>query len=315
MVFIDVHAGLLLALEGDAGTGGLCQAVDIVSFDAQTLFDAAAHLLRPGLCAEDACLELIVLRLVAAVCQGFAQIGSIGGRAAQDRRVQVHHELELTLGVSGGHGKRKAPDFVGAAVEAGAAGEEAVAVGDLHDVFICSAGSDDRPCAALLPHVQVLLGIEGHNALSGGAGSGLNADAVLEIRAQKAVGIGFAEIVFGEERKFLDVVNALYVFRLYTFLVHQIAVVGDIVVDVFHLLYDLLVLDLQDLLAGRGLDLFLVIVLHFEAPFLAFVGIAVIFRRRRALGTSGPDLRCADDNKKGAAPVEVPHLCERSVNL
>ena len=59
-----------------------------------------------------------------------------------------------------------------------------------------------------------------------------------------------------------DIINTLNVFRLYSFFVHQIAVVGDIVIDMFHLLDDLFVLDFENLLAGRGLDLFLVIVFH-----------------------------------------------------
>ena len=60
----------------------------------------------------------------------------------------------------------------------------------------------------------------------------------------------------------MDVVYALDVFRLNSFFVHQIAVVGDIVIDIFDLLDDLFVLDSENLLAGRGLDLFLVIVFH-----------------------------------------------------
>ena len=156
---------------------------------------------------------------------------------------------------------------MGTAVETGTAGEEAVAVRDLHDVFVSAACCYDRSCAALLPHVDVFLCIESDNALTGCAGSGLDADAVLEISAEKAVGIGFAEVVFAKERKLFDVVYALDVFRLNSFLVHQIAVVGDIVIDIFHLLDNLFILDLENLPARCGLDLFLVIVFHVGAPF------------------------------------------------
>ena len=151
---------------------------------------------------------------------------------------------------------------MGTAVEAGAAGEEAITVSDLHDVFVSAAGSYDRPCAALFPHIDILLCVESDYALSGRAGSGLDADAFLEVCAEKAVGIGFAEVVFTQERKLMDVVYTLDVFRLNSFFVHQIAVVGDIVIDIFDLLDDLFVLDSENLLAGRGLDLFLVIVFH-----------------------------------------------------
>ena len=148
------------------------------------------------------------------------------------------------------------------AVEAGAAGEEAVAVRDLHNILVSAAGSDDRSGAAFLPDIDVFLCIKSNHTLSGGAGSGLDADAFLEVCAEKPVGICFTEVIFAQERELFDIINTLNVFRLYSFLVHQIAVVGDIVIDMFHLLDDLFVLDFENLLAGRGFDLFLVIVFH-----------------------------------------------------
>ena len=151
---------------------------------------------------------------------------------------------------------------MGTAVEAGAAGEEAVAVCDLHDILVGTAGSDDRSSAAFLPDIDVFLCIKSYHALSGSAGSGLDADAFLEVCAEKTVGICFTEVIFAQERELLDIIDTLNVFRLYSFFVHQIAVVGDIVIDMFHLPDDLFVLNFENLLAGRGLDLFLVIVFH-----------------------------------------------------
>ena len=78
VVLIDVHAGLLFTLEGDAGAGGLCQAVNIIRLDSETLLNASSHLLGPGLRAEDTGLELVVFRLVAALSEGLAQISRIG---------------------------------------------------------------------------------------------------------------------------------------------------------------------------------------------------------------------------------------------
>ena len=114
----------------------------------------------------------------------------------------------------------------------------------------------------------------------------MDADTVLEVGAQKSVGICFAQVVFGEERKLFDVVDTLNVLGLYTFLIHEIAVVGDVLIDMFDLFDDLFVLDLKNFLAGCGLDLFLVIAAHFITPFLTL-------------------------HKKSVAPVEVPRLCER----
>ena len=72
VVLIDMHACLLLALEGHAGAGGLCKTVDIISLDSEALLDALAHLLGPGLRAENTGLELVVFGLISALCQGLA---------------------------------------------------------------------------------------------------------------------------------------------------------------------------------------------------------------------------------------------------
>ena len=67
VVLIDVHAVLLGALVGDAGAGKLGQAINIIGLDAQLALDVAAHLLGPGLGAEDAGLELDLIPQAALV--------------------------------------------------------------------------------------------------------------------------------------------------------------------------------------------------------------------------------------------------------
>ncbi len=67
VVLTDVHAVLLGALEGDAGAGKLGQAINIIGLDAQLVLDVAAHLLGPGLGAEDAGLELDLIPQAALV--------------------------------------------------------------------------------------------------------------------------------------------------------------------------------------------------------------------------------------------------------
>ena len=135
---------------------------------------------------------------------------------------------------------------MGAAVETGAAGEETVAVADLDNILIGAACGDDGSGAALFPHVDILLRVEGDDTFAGSAGSGLDADTILEICSEQAIRICFAQIVFGEEREFLNVIDTPDVFGLYTFLIHQVTVVGDIVVDIFNLFDNLLILDLEN---------------------------------------------------------------------
>ena len=81
---------------------------------------------------------------------------------------------------------------------------------------------------------------------AGTAGSGLDTDTVLEICSEQAVGICFSQVILGQERELADVIDTLDVFGLYTLLIHQIAVVGDIVIDVFYLLDNLLILDFEN---------------------------------------------------------------------
>ena len=308
-----MHAGLFLALESDAGAGGLCEAVDVISFDPETLLDALAHFLGPRLCSENTGFEFVVLRFVAALRKGFAQICRIGRGAAQDRCIQVEHELDLAFCIAGRQWKCQAAYLVGTAVETGAAGEEAVTVRDLNDIFVGSACSYDRPGAALFPHVDVFLGIECDNALAGGAGSGLDADAVLEVSPQKSIGIRYAQVFFAEERELFDVVYTLYVLGLYSLFVHEIPIVGDVVIDVLHLLNDLLVLDLKDFLPGRGLDLFLIIVLHFVGsfPFLKNAAGQHLADQMLRVQVGGYPEILNNCNKKGAALLKCHTFCER----
>ena len=243
-----MHAFLFFTFEGNTGTGDLCQAVDVVGFDTEAFFNIAAHLLRPGLCAEDAGFELVVLRLVSPLRQGLADEGGIGGGAAEDGGIEVHHELDLAVSVAGGHGKGETADLMGAAVQAGAASEQTVTVADLAHILICTAGGYDRPCAALLPHIDVLLCIEGDDTFSGGAGGGMDADTVFEVGSHKSVGVSLTQVVLGQERKLSDVVNTPDVFRTDSLFVHQIAVVGHVVIDIFDLFDDFFILDRDDLL-------------------------------------------------------------------
>ena len=120
---------------------------------------------------------------------------------------QVPDEHDLPLGVAGGGGNGEAAHLVGAAVEAGAAGEQAVAVAHLAHVLIGAPGGHDGPGAAVLPQVDVVLGVEGHHPLAGGARGRLDAHAVLQRPGQQAVGVGLPQVVLGDEGQLVEVVH------------------------------------------------------------------------------------------------------------
>ena len=99
VVLVDVHARLLAALIRDAGARQFREAVYIIRLYVKFCLDVAAHLLAPGLGAEDAGLELELVHL-AALRDGLGQIGRVGGGAAEDGGAQVLKELDLTVRVA-----------------------------------------------------------------------------------------------------------------------------------------------------------------------------------------------------------------------
>ncbi len=268
VVLVDVHPGLGGALEGDAGAGELGQAVNIVGFNTQRILDVLAHLLTPGLGPEDARLQGDLVGGEAHLLHGLADVGGVGGGAAEDGGREVHDEHDLPLRVAGGGGDGEAAHLVAAAVEAGASGEEAVAVGHLADVLVGAPGGHDGPGAAVLPQINVGLRVEGHHPLSGGARGGLDAHAVLQGHAHQAVGVGLPQVGLGEEGELVEVVTGPDVGGGDSLRLHLLPVVGHVVPDMLDLRHQTLILPGLDLLPGGGLDLRLVIPFHWNHPSL-----------------------------------------------
>ncbi len=262
VILVDMHAALCGALEGNAGARKLGQSVDVIGLDAQGILNILAHLLAPGFRAEDTGLERDIIRSVAHFLHTLAEISGVAGRAAEDRRLQIHDEHDLTVGIAGAGRDRQTADLMGAAVQAGAAGEQTVSVGNLADILFGAAGCHDRSGAALFPQIDIMLCVESDDALSGGTGGGLDPDAVLQGLAHQAVGIGFSQIALGQERKLVKVINGLDVFRRHAFLFHFPAIIRDIVPDMLYLLDELLVLYLNNSLSGSAFNVFLIVSLH-----------------------------------------------------
>ena len=261
MVLIDVHAGLRAAFIGHTRAGQLREAVDIIDLDAEALLDILPHLLAPCFRAENTGLQMDPV-LQTALVDGFCQIGGVGRCAAEDRRAEILHELQLPVGVAGGHRERQAAELLAAAVEAEAAGEQAVAISHLAHVLFRAAGGGDGSCAAVLPEVNVLFGVERDNALAGRAGGGVDADTVLQRHCKQAVGICVAQVGFAEERELVKIVPAFDIVGREARRFHFRAVIGDIVPDVAHLPDEPLILPAFDLLGAGAFDFFLIIVFH-----------------------------------------------------
>ena len=105
-------------------------------------------------------------------------------------------------------------------------------------------------------------GVEGHDALSRGAGGRLDAHAVLEGLAHQAVGICLPQVGLAEKGQLVQIVDGLDVVGGDALFLHLFAVVGHVVPDMFYLLEQTLVLQPRDILAGHALDLRLIIPFH-----------------------------------------------------
>ena len=193
---------------------------------------------------------------------GFCQVCGVRGGAAENGGTQVGHELELTLGVAGGHGQGHAANLVAAAVQAHTAGEQAVAVSDMQHIFLAAACSHDGTGTAVIPQVHVVLGVESHDTLAGGAGGGVDADTFIQGLASQAMGICLTQVVLAQEGQLVEVIYAFNIINGNTLIFHLLTVVGYIVPHMPQLLHKSFVLQLTKLLVGHGFDFRLIIVSH-----------------------------------------------------
>ena len=269
VVLIDVHPALSGTLEGHAGAGQLGESVDVIGLDAHRLLDVLAHLLAPRLRTEDARLQGDLVGGHAHLVHTLAQIGGVGGGAAQDGGPQVTDELDLTVGVARGDGHGEAAHPPGTLVQADAAGEHAVAIGDLTHVLLAAANGGDGTGAAVGPQVDVVLGVKSHDPLSGGAGGGVDTHAFGAGHRHQAVGIVVPQVGLGGEGQLIQVGGGLDVLGSHALFLHLLAVGRDIVPHMAHLLNQALVLPGLDLFPRGALDLGLEISLHGYHSFLS----------------------------------------------
>ena len=170
MVLVHMHAVLLGALERNARTCDLSEAVDVVCVDAEDLFELAAHLLGPRLGTEDAALELqVATRLQAHLASGFAQVDGVGRRAAQHGRAELAHHHDLALRVAARHRDDHRTDLRCALRRAETARDQAVAVGDLDDVVLRRTCCDHRAGDHVSPHLHIALRVAGYDRMARGA--------------------------------------------------------------------------------------------------------------------------------------------------
>ena len=130
------------------------------------------------------------------------------------------------------NGDRGEAQALGAVVRAQAAGEQAVAVGDMHLVAGARAGGADRARHQVAPGVDVLLRIADHRRLAGGARGGVDAHDLVHRHGEHAERIGVAQVGLGGERELRQVGERLQVLGFHARRVELLAVVRHFFVGV-----------------------------------------------------------------------------------
>ena len=142
-----------------AGTHHLGEPVDVDGVHGAPPLDLGPHLFGPGLGAEDAYLQ-----------RGFGRVESLTLHLVRDReevrrrhhdhaRCEVADQLHLPFRHAARHRHHRAAEPLGSVVGPQSAGEQPVAVRDVHEVTRPSTGRPDRTRHQLGPGVDVVAGV------------------------------------------------------------------------------------------------------------------------------------------------------------
>ena len=177
----------------------------------------------------------------------------VARRHRDDVGLEIVDQLHLPFGHAAGHRHHGAAELFGAVMRAEPAGEQAVAIGVVHDHAGAAAGGADRARHHLGPDVDIGLGIADHDRLARRAGRGMDADHFLARDREHVEGIIVAQVGFHRERKFREIGKLLQIARMHAGLVEGLLVVGDIVVGMRQRPGEAFGLQRHDLVAGSAL--------------------------------------------------------------
>ncbi|MCY1260404.1 hypothetical protein D9M70_86500 [compost metagenome] len=233
MVFPDGRAVLGFgAFHGHARAHDFRQAVDVQGGDAHACFDGAAQFGGPRLGAEDAQAQGQFVRVDALALDFIGDVEHVGRRDHDDVRLEILDQLHLFFGLATGHRDHRTAQAFGAVVRAEAAGEQAVAVGNVHFVATMATSGADRARNHVGPGVDVVLGVADHGRFAGGAAGRVQAHDVVHRHGKHAVGVVVPQVGLGGEREFRQVVQGLDVVRVHAQRIEALTVQRHVVVGV-----------------------------------------------------------------------------------
>ncbi len=153
-------------------------------------------------------------------------------RDHDDVGLEIADQLHLLLRLSARHRHDGASEALGAVVRAEPAGEQTVAVGDVHDVAGSAAGCSNRARHEQRPRVDVLRGVADDRRLARRAAGRVNAHDLFARHREHAERIVGAQVVLHRERKLREIVERAQVMRMHARGAEALAIVSDVLVCV-----------------------------------------------------------------------------------
>jgi len=242
------------ALAGDAGPDHLGQPIEVDGIDAERALDFRAHRLGPRFGAVHADAQCRVLRVDALAAQFVGDVEHVRWRDQDDRRLEVADQLHLLLGLPARHRDDRAAEPLGPVMRAEAAGEQAVAIGDVGDVPLAAAAGVDRTGHQLAPPVDVGLRVADHRRLAGRPARGVDAHHFLARHGEHPVRVVVAQVLLVGEREAREIGERAEIVRMNAGGVEGGAVVRHVAVDVVQRPLEALGLQRDDLVATGGFD-------------------------------------------------------------
>src|SRR5262249_7000754 len=152
--------------------------------------DRLAQPFAPRLGSEDAGAELETRRLGDVV----GDRERVARCATEDLGAEILEQLRLPRRVATGSWNDRAAEPLGSVMEAEAAGEEAIAVGDVDERARPTSGRGQRTRAAVRPRHEIRRGVGDDRRLAARARGGMDAHALLERHLQEPERIGVSEL-------------------------------------------------------------------------------------------------------------------------
>ena len=242
------------AFIGDAGAHHFRQSVDVDRVDAERLLDFRAHGIGPGLGAENADFQRGLARVETLGAEFIQDRQHVGRRHHDDLGLEIGDQLHLPFGHAAGHRDHRAAERLRAVMRAEPAGEQSIAIGDMHLHAGASAGSADRARHQARPGVDVFFGIADDGRLAGCARGRVDARDLVLRHGEHAERIIVAQVVLGRERKLREVFEPLEIGRLDAGGIEFLLVRRHIVIDMLQRPFQPLRLQRRDLVARGGFD-------------------------------------------------------------